>query len=146
MSSCTATDGMDYSLPGDFQIEFGSSSLSGVSECVNVTISNDELVEGREDFVVMVTSVMPQVELSGSDSVTVIIVDNNCEIPNLCPPTYIVVIFSTLIHVHVPNHGQCPCFILGFSVKLWPFKYLPSTHTHSHSCNGLLLSRQCNSD
>ncbi len=83
MSSCTAINGMDYSLPGDFQIEFGSSSLSGVSECVNVTISNDKFVEGREDFIVMVTSVMPQVELSGSDSVAVIIVDNDCKIPDL---------------------------------------------------------------
>ncbi len=70
---------MDYSPPGDFQIEFGSSSLSGVSECVNVTISNDEFVEDREEFVVTVTSVSPQVELSEINSVTVTIVDNDCE-------------------------------------------------------------------
>ena len=65
---------MDYSLPGEFQIKFGSSSLSGDSECVNVTISNDDFVEGREEFVVTVTSVTPQVELSEINSVTVIIV------------------------------------------------------------------------
>ncbi len=73
-------NGMDYSPPGDFQIEFGSSSLSGDSECVNVTITNDDFVEDREEFVVTVTSVTPQVELSGSYSVAVIIVDNDCKI------------------------------------------------------------------
>ncbi len=75
-----ATNGMDYSLPGDFQIEFGSSSLSGDAECVNVTISNDDFVEGKEEFVVTVTSVSPQVELSVINSVTVTIVDNDCKI------------------------------------------------------------------
>ncbi len=81
LSLCTATNGMDYSLSGGFQIEFGSSSLSGDSECVNVTISNDDFVEGREEFVVTVTSVTPQVELSESDSLNVTIVDNDCKIP-----------------------------------------------------------------
>ncbi len=76
----SATNGMDYVPPADFQIEFDSSSLSGVSECVNVTISNDDFVEGREEFVVTVTSVLPQVELSGHDSVAVTIVDNDCKI------------------------------------------------------------------
>ncbi len=74
---------MDYSPLGDFQIEFGSSLLSGDSECVNVTISNDDFVEGSEEFFVTVTSVSPQVKLSGSDSVAVIIVDNDCKIPEI---------------------------------------------------------------
>ncbi len=74
---------MDYFLPGDFQIEFSSSSLSGHSECVNVTISNDEFVEGREEFIVTVSSVSPQVELSEINSVTVTIVDNDCEISEI---------------------------------------------------------------
>ncbi len=71
---------MDYFPPADFQIEFDSSSLSGVSECVNVTISNDDFVEGREEFVVTVTSVSPQVEPSGHESVAVTIVDNDSKI------------------------------------------------------------------
>ena len=79
-SPCSATNGMDYFPPADFQIEFDSSSLSGVSECVNVTISNDDFVEGREEFVVTVTSVLPQVELSGYESVAVTIVDNDSKI------------------------------------------------------------------
>ncbi len=97
-SPCPATNGTDYSPPRNFQIEFGSSSLSGDSECVNVTISNDDFVEGREDFVVMVASVTPQVELSGFDSVAVTIVDNDCKIPEIImtydewPKLYIIII------------------------------------------------------
>ncbi len=83
LSPYPAINGMDYSPLGDFQIEFGSSSLSGDSECVNVTISNDDFVEGREEFVVTVTSVTPQVELSEINSVTVTIVDNDCKIPEI---------------------------------------------------------------
>ncbi len=93
MSSCTATNGTDYSPPVDFQIEFGSSSLFGDSECVNVTISNDNFVEGREEFVVIVTGVTPQVELSGSDSVAVIIVDNDCKICEI-------MIVSTYVYIY----------------------------------------------
>ena len=68
---------MDYSLPEDFQIVFDTDALSGVMECVNVTINEDNDVEGEEQFAVTIAGTSLPIELSEDASVTVLITDND---------------------------------------------------------------------
>ncbi len=68
---------MDYSLPEDFQIVFDTDALSGVMECVIVTINEDNDVEGEEQFAVTIAGTSLPIELSEDASVTVLITDND---------------------------------------------------------------------
>lgn len=79
MFSFSATAGEDYihPIPEEFRILFPISSKSESMECVEITISNDQDVEGAEEFVVMVTEVSPLVELSEPIFTTVTIFDND---------------------------------------------------------------------
>ncbi|XP_064390869.1 uncharacterized protein LOC135338715 isoform X3 [Halichondria panicea] len=80
-----ATDGEDYVLPGDFQIVFDTNVLSGDSECVNISITDDERVENEQEFVVMVTSISSQVELPGFTSVYITIEDDDTAVASFSP-------------------------------------------------------------
>ncbi len=58
---------------------FDTNVLSGDSECVNISITDDERVENEQEFVVMVTSISSQVELPGFTSVYITIEDDDSE-------------------------------------------------------------------
>lgn len=77
--NCThvATEGQDYVLPDEFQIVFNTVSVSGNTECVNITITDDLRVEGQQEFLVTVDSVSPLVELPGLIAVVITISDDD---------------------------------------------------------------------
>ena len=70
---------MDYTLPSEFQIVFETDASPGDTRNITIPVEDDDIIEGEEMFVVTVTSVSPQGEISGTSSVIVTITDDDCE-------------------------------------------------------------------
>ena len=73
----TALEGEDYTLPGVFEIVFGTEVVSNDTRCVSIDIEDDDLIEGEQRFMIEISNVSPQVQLGQNNTVTVIIEDND---------------------------------------------------------------------
>lgn len=56
---------------------FSTASVSGSTECVNISISDDQRVEGDQEFLVTIVGASPQVELPAVISVAVTVDDDD---------------------------------------------------------------------
>ena len=101
-----ATEGVDFTVPSPFQVVFGTDSSPGNTQTETITINTDQIIEGEEVFVVMVTNISPAGDVSGSNSATVSITDSNCEY--VC--------------------SMCVCSFEGLYVQQKVMAYSSSTH------------------
>ena len=74
MNIGTAIAGSDYVAVSETLV-FPTGSVDGNSECINITITNDEIFEAEETFTVTLTVITADV-LLGIDMITGIIGDN----------------------------------------------------------------------
>lgn len=74
--------GSDYNITDATSVVFNSISTGGSEECINITISDDNLLEGTHSFTVNIVNVISAASIGIgpiSTSATVIISDNDCE-------------------------------------------------------------------
>ena len=80
----SAIEGADFTVPNPFQVVFGTDSSPQNTQNVTIAISSDQIIEGEEVFVVMVTNISPAGDVLGSNSATVFITDSNCKCVCVC--------------------------------------------------------------
>ena len=95
--------GMDYDEV-DVEVTFESSD---VIKCIDVTITDDEMVEMLEAFGVCVEVVTTNVEIGPKDRVTIIIIDDDSELP-LCFVEAFVCFSINYIHEDRCSVGDMP--------------------------------------
>ena len=73
--------GMDYTTPADPTVTFAVGDGDGDSQCLSVTILNDDDFEGNHNFTVDIMSIEPSsVDIDTSDIGSVVIEDDDGEI------------------------------------------------------------------
>lgn len=74
--------------------------------CENVTLIDDELVEGVEDLTVSVSTISGPVMIATQNYTTVTILDNDCELLSMHLPAYVILhMFMQIIQLggsHLP--------------------------------------------
>ena len=72
--------GADFVPEVDVQVSFESGSPLGSTECVDITITDDDTTEPDESFTVALTAVSDFVALGDNSAASVDITDNDCEL------------------------------------------------------------------
>ena len=103
----------DYASVSSDEI-FPSGSTDGDTACVNITILDDDILEGDHTFTVTLTTLDPDVML-GSNEATITIIDNEGNL-NEC--------------------NSCMWYSM-ININPRPIPNVPRPHLHFHSCDSV---------
>ncbi len=101
-----AVDGYDYVNMSPDEI-FTSGSIDNATRCVNISILDDDSLEGDQTFTLTLTSVDFIDVMLGTDMTTITIVDNDGGGHNKCSIVLYVYIIVCRCDCVCPSHAEC---------------------------------------